>query len=1013
MPNEESPQGFVRNKLPWIAAGGALILFLLTLNTWVNLRSLPIAAKITGWDWTLPFNAPLLHTLTFPVRFLPAGIQPIALNIFTAICAALTLGLLARSVSLLPHDRTHEQRTRERSEFSLLSIKLAWVPPLLAVLVCGLQLTYWEHATAITGEALDLLIFAYVIRCLLEFRISQEDRWLSKMAFVYGLGVTNNWAMIGFFPAFLIALIWIRGLRFFDPGFLVRMVVFGGLGLLLYLLLPVVWMIDGTHDFSFFQVLQSNWVAQKTFLVNTPSLRNRALLLGLTSVLPVILMGIRWPSSFGDTSAAGSNLTNLAFRVIHLFFLGACLWVAFDPGYSPRHLGMGLPFLTFYYLAALAIGYYAGYALLVFSPAPRKSWKREEALGNFFNPIVRFAVLAALVAVPAALAYKNFSAVRAENTTMLREFAERTRKLLPAEPAYLLSEDIYQLALVQAALNASESKTDHVLVNTRSLELPAYHSQMRRHYGERWPEIIDLKDPPSHLDQVDIQQMVRGLAATNTVIYLHPSFGYFFEYLYPEPNGQVYRLRTFQTNEVLPPALSAAEIQANESFWSEPAPYLERIASLNTQESADAVYLANYYSRALNAWGVFVQRYGSFPQAQKHFARAYELNTNNVAARFNLEFNKAVQAGRAEAAIDPKEAEEMLSDYRNWDELLSRNGPVDEPEMCLMLGSRFTTQQQFRQAALQFSRTIHFQPSNFVARVSFARALVFGGWPERGLAELARLEQELPEVVKLNPAEVAAARAAAFFMQNKVDEAESVLTKARAQEPDNAMLRDSLLDIYRASGRITNALAILDQQIQRQPTNMVVQMQKAELLLSRDQFEAAQATLDSVLAASPGHPGALLFQAFGYIQEKKYDLALLRLDKVLEADPENVQALIYKGVANMELKQFEKAREAFEDALTIEPENVTALRNRAILSLRAERWSQAKEDYEELKRVAPKSHAVLYGLGEVAFHQNDHEEAKRYYESYLKHAPKSGPPQFQEERSKVEARLREIQTAKK
>ena len=71
----------------------------------------------------------------------------LALNLFSAACGVLTLALLARSVALLPHDRTDEQRRREHSDYSTLSIPLAWVPPVLAVTCCGLQLTFWEHST--------------------------------------------------------------------------------------------------------------------------------------------------------------------------------------------------------------------------------------------------------------------------------------------------------------------------------------------------------------------------------------------------------------------------------------------------------------------------------------------------------------------------------------------------------------------------------------------------------------------------------------------------------------------------------------------------------------------------------------------------------------------------------------------------------------------------------------------------------------------------------------------------
>src|SRR5438552_15362779 len=161
----------VPSLLPWVVAAGALVLYLLTLNHWVSLSSLPLVAKVAGWDWVLPHQAPLFFLLTYPFRWLPGTWQPFLLNAFSAVCAALSLALLARSVMLLPHDRTHEQRQRERSEFSLLSIRGAWMPPLLAVLVCGLELTFWEHATVVTGEMLDLLLFAYLVRGLLEYRI--------------------------------------------------------------------------------------------------------------------------------------------------------------------------------------------------------------------------------------------------------------------------------------------------------------------------------------------------------------------------------------------------------------------------------------------------------------------------------------------------------------------------------------------------------------------------------------------------------------------------------------------------------------------------------------------------------------------------------------------------------------------------------------------------------------------------------------------------------------------------
>ena len=95
-------------------------------------------ANATGWEWRSNVVAPLHVLLTFPVRWLPAAVQLTCLNLIAAVCASLALALLARSVALLPHDRTREQRGLERSDYSLLSIGAAWLPPVLAALVCGL-----------------------------------------------------------------------------------------------------------------------------------------------------------------------------------------------------------------------------------------------------------------------------------------------------------------------------------------------------------------------------------------------------------------------------------------------------------------------------------------------------------------------------------------------------------------------------------------------------------------------------------------------------------------------------------------------------------------------------------------------------------------------------------------------------------------------------------------------------------------------------------------------------------
>ncbi len=54
---------------------------------------------------------------------------------------------------------------------------------------------------------------------------------------------------------------------------------------------------------------------------------------------------------------------------VHALFFAVALWIGLDPTFSPRHLGLGPPMLTYYYLSAMVAGYCAGYFLLMGSSA--------------------------------------------------------------------------------------------------------------------------------------------------------------------------------------------------------------------------------------------------------------------------------------------------------------------------------------------------------------------------------------------------------------------------------------------------------------------------------------------------------------------------------------------------------------------------------------------------------------------------------------------------------------------
>ena len=115
-------KNFAPRFLPWLVVVASFAIYWFTLNRWVSLLNLNYVARISGWTWQPEVASPISFLATYPFRWFSATQIPLVLNLFSAACAALALGLLARSVALLPHDRTEAQRKREHSDFSFLTL---------------------------------------------------------------------------------------------------------------------------------------------------------------------------------------------------------------------------------------------------------------------------------------------------------------------------------------------------------------------------------------------------------------------------------------------------------------------------------------------------------------------------------------------------------------------------------------------------------------------------------------------------------------------------------------------------------------------------------------------------------------------------------------------------------------------------------------------------------------------------------------------------------------------------
>ncbi len=1040
---------FVAVVLPWVVALGALVVYLATLNPWLSFNNLLSVAKTSGWTWQPELIGPVCWLLMWPLRKLPPQAIPVAVNLFSTVCAVLTLALLARSVALLPHDRTQEQRERERSPFGLLSTRSAWLPPVLAVVVLGLQLTFWEDATAASGqmadlttapfanhcEMLDLLLFAYVIRCLLEFRISDRQSWLSRAALVYGLAMTGNWAMIALLPLFVIAVMRIKGLNFFNGRFLGRMTLWGLAGLSFYFLLPAVQSVRDISKVPFWPALSAELGQQKGALsllhVYFSYWKEQALLLAVTSLVPVFLIGIRWTSHFGDISRVGIWLTNLTFQVVQGVLLGACIWVALDPKLSPRNSGFAMPCFTLFYLGALAVGYLSGYFLLVHGRRSRLS--RRPAPLTPLNRCIVLAVWLLLPTVTALLVWRNLPQIRMTNGPMLKQYASHLAQTLPPKGAILLSDDARQLVLLHSYLTQNAKDRNYLFVDTQSLQVPEYHRFLSKQYSTNWP--VDMPR--------DVQQLVRDrplmgviyhLSASNSVYYLHPSFGYYFEVFDTEPHGLTCKLTRCHTNTLMAPRLSGEVLAENGAFWAradqaalkplakaisaqrESETWLDRLLDrlyLKKLPNRDATILASFYARALNNWAVQAQRQGELAQAATWLRCALELRPENPVFLVNLDCNKSLQAKSRLTPPRAESVEGLLNQYRRWDNVLNANGPFDEPTYCYQQGLEFVKGRLYRQAAQNFARSSALAPDEVLPRLWLARMDILRGLPDDALDVLKDIHDPARkmDLARTNLIDLVLVESATYLTKGEVKEAESSVQWALDKDPGDEVLLTTAMRVYLSYGIVSNAVACIEAALAKRPEDENLLVMASQVYLSAQRYTNALASINAAIKRHPADDLAKQFMLATAAQIQMnaglYSNAIVCIERQLKLNPNNPQALASEGYACLQLGAFDQAVNFLTKAINMETNNTPDLKtyarlNRAVTYLRSNNLDQAKRDYETLQKTFPSAYPVYFGLQEIAYRRKDTNAAIHYIQLYLTNSPPEN------EAKSVRDRLKEL-----
>ncbi len=240
--------GVGRHGAGWGAAalaGLALLVYVATLAPGLSVgHNGTDGGDLVAAAWTLgvphPSGYPTWTLLAWLFTRLPVGMVAYRANLLSAVCAALSAGLLYASVRLLTPVRytAAPGLGEERPQWALLSENAGSLVAAAAACTLAFSSLLWSQAVIAEVYALLALFASLLLWLVLRWRAGGRDKLLWLAGFVLGLGLGNHLTLILGVPAFFL-LLWPERRRWLRLRVLLPAFLFVLAGLAVYVYLPL------------------------------------------------------------------------------------------------------------------------------------------------------------------------------------------------------------------------------------------------------------------------------------------------------------------------------------------------------------------------------------------------------------------------------------------------------------------------------------------------------------------------------------------------------------------------------------------------------------------------------------------------------------------------------------------------------------------------------------------------------------------------------------------------------
>ncbi len=217
------------------------------------------------------------------------------------------------------------------------------------------------------------------------------------------------------------------------------------------------------------------------------------------------------------------------------------------------------------------------------------------------------------------------------------------------------------------------------------------------------------------------------------------------------------------------------------------------------------------------------------------------------------------------------------------------------------------------------------------------------------------------------------------------------IKKAVSMEPENALYRFALGEVYFANDSVTGAMNSFNKAVELKPDFTEALLKLGELQMILFQHSESNTTFDKLLEIDPNSAAAYYFKGRNYVGMKDTVRGIIQYKKSVSLDNDYYEAYVQLGSlfstkggkANLKL-----AEEYFTNAIRIKEVSAEAYYARALVyydmsAFDMNAYDKARTDYEKVLAINPDDYRPYSGIGLINLNLNQFEKAIEAFDKAL------------------------------